>query len=368
MILRFCSLIFLFFIANFCEANMGSPVYQRTSTSSAITSKDINISSERIYIKIDNEFRTAKFIVEYIIQSDVNGVQIPLLFFAKDYKDNFLVWVDGREVTTQNIPIEYTKIDDSPFDNFSDIFDKENTYDSIDRIVISWDKNENHLYKMKDLKYFETDISKGTHKIRVEYNAEPWEDFHNWVTEYSFHYSLTPAKYWKSFGTLEVILEQEEEMKQIRANIGKPNEQKIQAKNTWSFDKLPAEYLIFSYVPKVNFLANILIFIQPLGLTIILALFIFSFHILLIKVYRKKKPSKKYSITLILTSIIVPFLLLLFYLNSFDLIDAVIGKHAGSYHGYTFLAILTYPILLIIYGLFVWFADSIIKEKLLEDK
>lgn len=347
---------------------MSSPIYEKTRTSTAITSKDINILSERIYIKISRDFKTAKFVIEYRIQSNVDGMQIPLLFFAKDYKDSFLVWVDDKEVNIQDIPKEYISFNDSIYNNFGDYLPKERMINDSDYIRIRFEENEHALYEVNELKYFETDISKGIHTIRVEYNAEAWENMDNWVTEYSFRYSLTPAKYWKSFGTLEVIVEQEGEIKQIVSNLGKPNEQNIQAKNTWSFNKLPAEYLNFSYVPKVNFVANILILIQPFGLTIIVGILTLFLHFQLIKAYRKKKPNKRYSVTLILTSIIAPLLILIFYINSFYLIDAIIGETAGNHHGYEFLAILLYPIVLIVYGIFVWFADVLVKEKLLKQK
>jgi hypothetical protein len=85
-------IIFLFLLfVQLAQANMSSPIRKGTIISSAYTSKDINILSESIYIKIDKDYKTAKFIVEYTIQSDIAGRQIPLLFFAQDYKDSFLV-------------------------------------------------------------------------------------------------------------------------------------------------------------------------------------------------------------------------------------------------------------------------------------
>ncbi len=110
---------FLLLFGQLAQANMASPIRRGTMTSTAFTSKDISILSEFIYIKIDKDYKTAKFIVEYTIQSEVTGRQIPLLFYAQDYKDSLFVWVDNQKVTIQDIPKEYTYFDNSPFSGFS---------------------------------------------------------------------------------------------------------------------------------------------------------------------------------------------------------------------------------------------------------
>lgn len=48
---------------------------------------------------------------------------------------------------------------------------------------------------------------------------------------------------------------------------------------------------------------------------------------------------------------------------SYDLIDRAIGEEAGNYHGYTFLILLLYPLLLAIYGTIMWLADKSIKGR-----
>jgi len=146
---------------------MSSPVQERTLTSSAFSSKDINILSEKIDIKIDKEFKTAKFIIEYTIQSDVIGRQIPLLFYAQDYKDSFFVWVDNQRVGIQNIPDKYTHFGNSPFSGFSGVKHGNDNKNESDEVSIYWNKNSGYVYKINDLKYFETDIIKGIHKVRV---------------------------------------------------------------------------------------------------------------------------------------------------------------------------------------------------------
>jgi len=198
---------------------MSSPIQEGTLSSSAFSSKDINILSEKINIKIDKQFKTVKFIIEYTIQSDIIGRQIPLLFYAQDYKDSFFVWVDNQRVAIQNIPYKYTHFHNSPFSGFSGVKHGNVNNNESDEVSIHWNKNSSYVYKINDLKYFETDILKGTHKVRVEYTANVWTDISGWIKKYSFRYSLTPAKFWKSFGTLTINIQQEGEVRELSTNL-----------------------------------------------------------------------------------------------------------------------------------------------------
>lgn len=350
-------LIILLFAGQCCKANMSSPVWEGTLTSSAFTSKDINILSETIQIKIDRDYKTAKFIVEYIIQSDVNGKQIPLLFYAQDYKDSFFVWVNNQRVAIQNISEKYSHFDNSPFSGFSNLKGDDNRENEKDEVRIYWNKNVGFVYRLNDLKYFETDIPKGVHKVRVEYTSTVWTDISGWIKEYSFRYSLTPAKFWKSFGILSVSVEQEGTVREISANIGEPTEKIDNGKRSWTFTKLPEEYLKFSYTPEPSTLVKALINIQPFGLSVIAGIILFTLHLFFVYRYRRQFVNKKYSYVVILGSLVVPFLILLSYMNAFDLIDNLIGKEAGRHHGYVFLVIIFYPLILPIYWAIVWLLD-----------
>ena len=50
-------IFFLILFRQTARANMSSPIMEGTLTSSAISSKDINILSERIYIKINPSYK-----------------------------------------------------------------------------------------------------------------------------------------------------------------------------------------------------------------------------------------------------------------------------------------------------------------------
>jgi hypothetical protein len=351
------------FFGQIAKANMSSPIWQGTKTSSAITSNDIRILSEKILIKIDKEFKTARFIIEYNIQSDTFGRQIPLLFYAQDFKDSFFVWLDNKKISIQNVPVEHYA--NSPFNSFDKSFKRENNEEEI---TIYWQKNAGYVYKLSDLKYFEADIEKGTHIVRVEYVANVWTDISGWIKEFSFRYSLSPAKYWKSFGNFEIIVEQEGQVRQITSNLGLPIEKEIESVNTWRFSKLPDEYFEISYTPKPNNIARILLIIKPFGFSFIATILLATIHLFFTLGYRRNNIKRKYSLAVIIGSCCVPFLALLSYIFSYNLIDNIIGENAGRHHGYVFLSFFLYPIILIVYWLLFWLIDKYYKRKLINEK
>jgi hypothetical protein len=67
---------------------MASPIVEGSKNASAFSSKDVTILHENIMVHISQDFKTAKYTIEYTIKSDVVGGQIPLLFLAKEYKNS----------------------------------------------------------------------------------------------------------------------------------------------------------------------------------------------------------------------------------------------------------------------------------------
>ncbi len=234
-------------------ANMASPYRDGTKVASAFTSSEIEILKERINVTLNKESATAKYVVEYFIKTDKEGKQIPLLFYASEYKGDFKVWIDGKETAVQKIPDSYTG---KTFEGFSKSYNN-NDIDNAE-VAIRWRENSSVIYKLNELKYFEVDLAKGEHTIRVEYVANVWENRSNWVKEYSYRYSLSPAKYWKSFGTLEITLDARGFGEELKTNLGK-QESGNQDSAVWKFDKLPADVFEISYVPKISSTAGLLI-------------------------------------------------------------------------------------------------------------
>lgn len=349
-------LLWILICVQYVNANMASPIRGGTIASTAITSKDIAIASEKIQIKIDEGFTTAHFIVTYNIKSEYSGKQIPLLFYAKDYADSFYVWLDDKRIAIQNIPDTYDL--GATLEGFGTLPNRDQSLNiGHDNIL------HGYGFEANELKYFEANIEKGAHTIRVEYIAKVWTDISDWVKLYSFYYSLSPAKHWKSFGTLEVEMIQAGKPKAITTNLGIPKEKQIQASNTWVFDSLPGEYIEIAYQPPLSPLAATLIAISPTGIAAIATIAMVMLHIFLTIRYRKRSIQSKYSPYAIIGSLLIPFLALLVYMFSYRWIDVAIGKDAGNYHGYTFLVMVFYPILLIVYGLIVLIVDVMCRRK-----
>lgn len=187
---------------------MASPILPGTSSSSAISSKSIHILEEKIHIDIDETFTTATCVVEYFIETQTAGLQIPLLFYAQDYNPDFYfkVWVDNEEVS---------------------ILDSENKSISLDNFHLTPDTLSGNTLDRGDisisaLKYFETHLSQGRHTVRVEYVSTVWIYRSGWINEYSFHYALAPAKHWKSFGKLQITLDSCPLCPPLTTNLGPP--------------------------------------------------------------------------------------------------------------------------------------------------
>jgi len=350
-------------ITNLCFANMASPVSQGTFSSSAFSSRDIDILKEKIHVTIDKSFKTAFYKIEYFINTESEGNQIPLLFFAMDYKGDFKVWVDDSEVIVSDIPAQYLAAANSPFSNFTNIFSPPSQYEQSETVTIYWSENQGFVYQLNNLKYFESNLSKGKHTIRVEYEASVWTDVSGWIKEYSFRYSLSPAKFWKSFGSMEVVVDASQFHQSITTNFNQLTSGKLDSVATWSFENIPANYFQINYVPAVSSLAKTLIQIGPDNLAYTFIFLFAQLHLFFIYKFRKNNLHRKLSWTLIVGSLIIPFLTLLFYMNSFGIIDSQIGAESGRYHGYVFLNFIFYPAIVIVYFLVMWFLEKIIRRR-----
>ena len=336
------------------RANMASPLLEGSRTASALSSKDVDVLSEKISITLDSTAATARFVVEYVLRSAHSGRQVPLLFYAQDYKEDFRVWLDGMPVAVAPVPVGRLRKD--AFNGLGDHPPVGET--SEEEITIYWEENAGTRYRLSDLHYFETPLDSGVHTVRVAYTAAASVRFSDWVQQYSFRYVLAPAKYWKSFRNLEVELRQEGPLKNIQTTLGPPREGAIGRSATWTFETLPADDFQLSFQPPVSHWARTLIMISPLGLALLALLLLGSLHLLWVRRYRRRHPPKKYSPPVILGSWIVPLLALIVFIGSFGWIDNVIGEVAGRRHGYVFFYLVFYPVLMPFYWLWVRAIDQ----------
>ncbi|MCW3070723.1 MAG: hypothetical protein JWO44_613 [Bacteroidetes bacterium] len=245
-------LLFVIVISQSCFANMASPFTWGTIGSNAFSSADIDILREKILVSIDSGFNTAAYDIEYTIRSDVHGIQIPLMFYAKDFKSNFKVWLDDEEIRLVSIP--YTiKRSATTFSRFSRNFDPPSREGEPETILVSWSEHVGFRYPISDLMYFYANLTEGEHRIRVTYTGNVSINKITEGDEYSFLYSLAPAAHWRSFGSLEIIVDATKcEKGQLQTNLGKPAAGKIDSVATWRFKKLPADYFSISYFQKLS--------------------------------------------------------------------------------------------------------------------
>lgn len=237
------------------RANMAAPLLE-TKSHSAIASKDLHILNETIYLKI-NQAGTGNYRITYNIRSDESGIQIPFLFHALDFgHDKILpkVTLDGKPVALAYVDSALSQTQMAALlQKFSQYAPAQSNQQSIDSFIkIYWCKDKDSysgynsnsdVYSLKELIYFQLDITPGIHQIVVEYAASPCNINDGSGTE-SFRYALQPARYWKSFGGMVFTLDASEicKSKNITVTLGKPHKGSFYSLATWEFKNLPADY------------------------------------------------------------------------------------------------------------------------------
>ncbi|RYG12069.1 MAG: hypothetical protein EOO07_19615 [Chitinophagaceae bacterium] len=354
MKLRFLLLYLLIFAPFTMGANMESPgdTGGNPQSSSAIASKNIDILHESILIETNKNFTTAKFSIEYHINTRRAGNQIPLIFYASEFREDFKVWVDNESVSLRQMPKKYTeqrgKLVLSP-----DFYNP-------GRFVADFDDFEDKspaLSRTEELKYFEINLAKGGHVIRVEYVADVSLYMGGWVNSYSVGYQLWPAKNWKSFGTLTITIDNSKSGVLVETDLGKPQSGNLTTVATWKFTSLPADEFTLFYEPKIPALATLLIEFSPTGMMLTFGLFLFILHRSLMKKFRKNHPHRRFSKVMIVGSIVLPFIFLFSYLSFHSIIDTIIGEEATGRHGYIFFIMVLYPFIMPVYWILMWLID-----------
>jgi hypothetical protein len=333
----FVSFTFMLF-SQFLWGNMASPYRDGTHSGTIFTSKQIDIKKEKLELNITSDLQTGKYKVQYYIYTDKEIKNLPLLFYAINYLDSFQVKVDSKAVLPSPIPEKEIQNSSSSIRSILDTLFTEDYY-------LEFDGN---YLQYSDLKYFEVQLDSGEHVITVEYTSTPGTDRTEWVKIYEYHYSLYPARFWKSFGQLDISIKANFSQFEYKDNLGMPF-QFNDSIRTYKFFKIPVDKIQITAVPKINQPAHFLIWLSPLGIAFITLVVIALTHVFLIWLFHKNNPSKKARRIVIVGSIFAPLLAYIVYMYSFSAIDEVIGEHASRYHGYYFLMIVYYPIVLLIY-------------------
>jgi hypothetical protein len=362
--IRILTIVF-FLIQSTIFSNMAEPVVHGTLGSRPFLSEFVDVVHEELFIKIDKKFEYALFDIKYHINATKDGIQIPFLFYASEYLNAFSIKIDGQEVLLNEIPDEFKIPEQTKFKDFTYLFENEHNKEN-NTVIIEDSLNGSFHIQFSDLLFFETDITKGEHIIEVSYRATSWIDSWDWVNEYSFRYALSPAKYWKSFGSIVISLDATEFTAPVNTNLGEPTFGKIDSIAVWEFNKLPVEILLINFNPDISQTAKDLIAIGPSGLAYITGGILAIIHIVFLILYRRRFPLKKYSIVVIVGCLLLPLIFLICWINYYDTIDSYIGSHAAKSHGYNFLIIILYPFITPVYFLICWLIDKLVKRKFWE--
>lgn len=215
-----------------------------------------------------------------------------------------------------------------------------------------YDERIGQIARPEDFKYFKVSLGKGEHTIQVRYIADVWVDRSGWVKQYSFRYSLSPARLWKSFGSLEIELDNTAFHHPVTTNLGKPAQGHPDSVSVWRFNHLPADYFYFSSRPRISLVARLFIMIGPFPLMLLALIGAFLLHLKFVRHYRRGHPTKRFSWPVIVGSLILPLFILYSYVLFGQLIDSLGG---GGISAYDFFIIFLYPLILPVYwGLMNW--------------
>jgi len=248
--------------------------------------------------------------------------------------------LDGEFVAVDKVDegfSNYSYTDDGSFSCFFDPNYASTQFTSLPESPVGGYRT-NYTY----FRYFVVDLSEGEHEIVVNYNATPWVDRWEPVNEYSFRYALAPAKYWRSFGSLDVMIEQEGLSKPITSNLDSLAVIHRDSVITWSFLSLPTDIMEIRWQPELGWFK--LAALDAGGWVLTLA---FGFVLLWIqlKLVRSQDPWVNG-----VYSFFAALLLIFFLMFSFGFVDTMVGPHASGTHGYLFLVIFLFPVVWLAFG------------------
>ncbi len=314
---------------------MAKPWVDGSTHSTLYGATNCKVIKENIYIKLINkdDICFSKFKIKYSIYSNVNQT-VPLLFIGIGLSDRKLV-------TINNIETQIKK------------------YNTKNTSKISFSKNDSLSVNEDDLIYFDANLKEGENTIYVEYDADMEFNTTGFIRTYKLNYSLYPSKFWESFGPIKIDLFLGENLRISSSNIG---EAKIQNKTAyWEIKTIKNDIIELEISNKTNIISDILLFLNPIGISFMFLVIMFIYHTKLL-IEKHKQKNLKYNSILSLGIIIIPILFYVVFFYSFSLIDYTLGQEKSS-HGYTFLFIFTLPFLIIIYGIIIWLFDRKLKLK-----
>ncbi|WP_108116659.1 hypothetical protein [Kordia periserrulae] len=346
------------------RANMASPVQEGTLGTRPFISEHVHIQHENLRITLGENFEYAVFEIEYYIKAEKSGTQIPLLFYASEYYKDFEVTIDGKKITLQSQEDfwDLYGADKEKLTNFHYLYSEDKK--AIRHLENEFQYGRTDRISLNDFLYFETDIAEGMHKINVRYKATNWRYKHNRLNEDSFRYALAPAKYWKSFGTLNITIDASKVKDTITTNLGENNSKTSNGIINFRFEEMPVDIIRITRIPTLSSFAKVLLKLESFWLAILMISIFVLFHVWKMVRFRRKHPEKRISVVAIFGAIAIPIAFLFMLLLATFWIDAAIGNpYASGRESYgAFFGFMELPKYLIIYIVFSIIIDFIFKK------
>jgi NADH:ubiquinone oxidoreductase subunit 6 (subunit J) len=109
-----------------------------------------------------------------------------------------------------------------------------------------------------------------------------------------------------------------------------------------------------------------LTWLQPTGITLLIALILTTVHIYINYKFRLKNSVKKISWIVILGGLIVPYAMMFVYLESNQILEKWYGEKANLEHGYYIFRLYYLPFFMVGYLILMLVIDYIMKRKLIK--
>jgi hypothetical protein len=327
-------LLLFILIPLFTCSNIAKPWQDGSVHSVMYSNTDCIVEKESIIIDIIKNYEPkrnyiASYRVSYSVHTETDTL-LPLVFVGKDLIDKENVLVNSQAVETINLIDSASAQPDIRFD----------------------DEN------LSDLIYFQADLKKGTNLIEVDYKGKAHHGLTDYDRVYKLQYSLYPAKYWKSFGKIRIVLNLTDELEYEGSNVGEPltvqNNQVILETAATTVDQLEIKFS-----RKKTAIACFLIANHPFRIPLLIFVLSAFLHFRAMR-YRRSKHPFAYNFFLPLGIILVPTLFYATY-NYFNwLIDSILHQDTDDYGSAIFM-VLTPPAFFLVYGLIMWVADALLK-------
>ncbi len=368
---------------------------------------NLTVEHQLIRVKVDEDLYRARFEIDYRIRSDSAAVYVPFLFDAVHTAEDLEVTVNGRPVPLLSVPQDHRS---------GPAALKTHYPDNIFGTALQRFEDTDNRDPFSGLHYIKTRLDKGEHIVRLTYTSYPYVVLNRWLKKVEYRFDLSNAKFWHSFGAMEVEVDLEGCDCYAQLNIGDVNVIRDGNIYHWSFNSLPDDQLVIRPVPKVTYLTHSLLSMRPETIGFIVAVVLMGLH--LFYLIGKRMPQGMtltawdwvvlggivvfilfnyyfFLLGLVLTAslsiyllwshfhlekwpgkmpeegwgmlltglFVIPYIALRIIHLYYERIDSIIGQNASGYHGYILFTNWLYPVYVFQYLILILFVFNWLKIK-----